>query len=193
MRQMLSKPKQPSPQMFTDYSQHALGCAIMTQFLAHYTRSQDTEAAFAAGLFHDIGQLLIISTLPDMLPLLIAHWEANNGPFEDSEQALLGVSHPVLSSVVLERWKLPDAIQNAARYHNEPGAAPEEETPVTLSHLVHAADVYVKSYGLQVIASEKRPPESPEPAFEQIGLRDHLPELLERFKSEFQSIRSAFQ
>jgi HD-like signal output (HDOD) protein len=195
MRQMLAKPKMPSKTIFADYSQHSLGCAIMTQFLAHYTRAQDPEAAFAAGLFHDIGKLLIFTTLPEMISILFEHWEESEAGFEDSERELLHVTHSELSGIVLDKWKLPQPIRDACRYHHEPDSCPEEsdgQGSVSLARLVHAADLYVKSYGLEVLASEKRPPEPPDYAFRDIGLGDNLPELLERFKAEFQSIRDVF-
>ena len=172
MRQMLAKPKMPSKKIFADYSQHSLGCAIMTQFLAHYTRRADPEAAFAAGLFHDIGKLLIFSTLPEMIGPLIEHWEAHDGTFEDSEKELLHVSHSELSGIVLDKWKLPQVIRDACRYHHEPGLCPDEqsgEASVTLAHLVHAADLYVKSYGLETISSEKHPSEPPDEAFAKLA------------------------
>ena len=124
MRRMLVKPKASSRKLSAQYSQHTLGCAMMTQFLAHYAKSEDVDAAFAAGLFHDVGKLLIINTLSEMFPPLIEHWESSGTDFEVSEQALLGVSHSQLSSVVLEKWKLSDVIQTAAAYHHDPGACP---------------------------------------------------------------------
>jgi putative nucleotidyltransferase with HDIG domain len=194
MRQMLAKPKLPSKKIFADYSQHSLGCAIMTQFLAHYTRTQDPEAAFAAGLFHDIGKLLMYTTLPEMIPVLLEHWEESGASFEDSEKELLHVTHSELSGIVLDKWKLPQAVRDACRYHHDPSACPEEsdDGSVSLAHLVHASDLYVKSYGLEILSSEKRPSEPPDEAFREIGLEDALPELLERFKAEFQSIRNVF-
>ncbi|MEX2301577.1 MAG: HDOD domain-containing protein [Bryobacterales bacterium] len=195
MRQMLAKPKLPAKNIFADYSQHSLGCAIMTQFLAHYTHSQDPEAAFAAGLFHDIGKLLMFTTLPEMVPVVLEHWEESGGSFEESERELLHVTHSELSGIVLDKWKLPQAVRDACRYHHDPASCPEESNgggSVSLAHLVHASDLYVKSYGLEVLPSEKRPSEPPDEAFRQIGLEDSLPELLERFKDEFQSIRDVF-
>ena len=194
MRQMLVKPQMPSRRLYSQYSQHALGCAIMTQFLAHYTRSEEIEAAFAAGLFHDIGRLLIIVTLPEMIPEIVAHWEQSDGSLEDSEQQILGVTHSELSGVVLARWKLPQRIQQAVVFHHHPDSSPSVPgQSVSLAHLVHAADLYARFYGLEVLSSEKHPAESPDHAFEQIGLRECLPELLERFESEFQFIRGVFQ
>jgi HD-like signal output (HDOD) protein len=202
MRQMLAKPKMPSKRIFADYSQHSLGCAIMTQFLAHYTRTQDPEAAFAAGLFHDIGKLLMFTTLPEMIPVVLEHWEEGEGSFEDTERELLHVTHSELSGIVLDKWKLPQPIRDACRYHHDPASSPAEDNvegaedngagAVSLAHLVHAADLYVKSYGLEILASEKRPSEPPDEAFRDIGLEENLPELLEQFKAEFQSIRDVF-
>jgi HD-like signal output (HDOD) protein len=194
MRRMLVKPKASSRKLSAQYSQHALGCAMMTQFLAHYAKSEDVDAAFAAGLFHDVGKLLIINTLPEMFPPLIEHWETSGADFEVSEQALLGVSHSQLSSVVLEKWKLSDVIQAAAAYHHDPGACPSVgDQDMTLAHLVHAADLYVRFYGLEIVSSAKRPPSQPDQAFERIGLIDGLPELVERFQAEFKSIQGVFQ
>ena len=194
MRRMLVKPRPSSRKLSSQYSQHALGCAIMTQFLAHDTKSQDVDAAFAAGLFHDVGKLLIINTIPEMFPPLIENWENSGDEFEDSERELLGVSHSQLSAVVLEKWKLSEVIQTAAAHHHDPGSCPANgNCGATLADLVHAADLYVRFYGLEIVSSAKRPPSQPDQAFERIGLIDGLPELAERFRAEFQSIREVFQ
>ncbi len=194
MKRMMAKPRSPSSKLFSNYSQHALGCAVMTQFLAHYTHSEAADAAFAAGLFHDIGKLLIINTLPDLIPDLMAHWEASDAPFEESELAVLSVTHTELSSAVLEKWQLPESIQEAARYHHNPSACPlNPGQGITLAQLVNAADAYVRAYGLEIFTSPTRPPEPPEEAFEKIGLAQNLPEFFDRFRAEFNSIRSAFQ
>ena len=64
---------------------------------------------------------------------------------------------------------------------------------MTLARLVHAADLCVRFYGLEIVSSAKRPPSQPDEAFKQIGLIDGLQELVERFQAEFQSIRGVFQ
>ena len=194
MRRMLSSSKAGNSKLYAAYSQHALGCAVMTQFLALYSHTEDADAAFAAGLFHDIGELLIINTLPQMAPKLIAHWEQGDGTLEDSERELLGVTHPELSGVVLERWELPESLQMAARYHARPDLDPARgEDFHTLPYLVHAADLFVRYHGLDVLTSAEKPPESPEPALRQVGLDQSLEEIEERFTKEFESIRAAFQ
>ena len=81
---------------------------------------EDVDAAFAAGLFHDVGRLVIINALPEVVPRLIAEWEAKECTFEEVEAEFLEVTHSELSQMILEKWKLPEVIQNAALYHHHP-------------------------------------------------------------------------
>ncbi len=188
----LVRPQATASNLYSLYSQHALGCAVMTEFLAHYVRSEELDAAFAGGLFHDIGQLLILTTLPEKIPEIVRHWESGDRPMTDSEQTLLDVTHPELSAVVLEKWKLPDAVCDAARRHENPAEhLPANEEP-DLATLVHAADVCVCYDGLALYSSSARPPDSPEAAFQMIGLEEALPDIREKFEAQFASIRSAF-
>ena len=194
MRRMLQKPSPKAKKLFAEYSQHALGCAIMTQFLAHYTHSQEVDAAFAAGLFHDVGRLLIITTAPEVLEALAARRDEDESSVEEAEHAILNITHSELSHAVLARWKLPEIIQQAARLHHAPDLAQREsQEEIPLAHLVHAADAYVNFHGLGMMPSEAVPAPDPERAFENIGLNGKLPELQERFQSEFESIRLTLQ
>ena len=194
MRRMLQRPSPKSKKLFAEYSQHALGCAIMTQFLAHYTHSEDVDAAFAAGLFHDVGRLLIIATAPEVMEGLAARREEGESSLENAEQAMLNITHSELSHAALARWKLPEIIQQAARFHHDPDSAPREsEQEVSLARLVHAADAYVNFQGFGTMPSENAPAPIPDQAFESIGLSDKLPELQERFQNEFESIRTALR
>ena len=46
MRRMLGQQKQLPSRIYASYSQHALACGVMAQFLAHFVRSGDIDAAF---------------------------------------------------------------------------------------------------------------------------------------------------
>ncbi|MBI1357154.1 MAG: HDOD domain-containing protein [Acidobacteria bacterium] len=198
MRRMLTQ-SQPARALYGSYSRHALGCAFFTQFLASYTRSHDPEAAFAAGLFHDVGKLLIFTTAPMAVLQIIERWEAGEESWEDLEREFLHVTHSELSAIVLEAWKLPVAIQNAARYHHDPDACPPdpeqdpEKPALSLAWLVHAADAAVRSEGMEAVSSEHRPPEGPEEAFRHLGLESAASVLLEQFREEFHGLQGVFQ
>jgi len=192
MRRMMSK-NQPSKKLYSAYSRHALGCAVMTQFLAVYKRSDDLEAAFAAGLFHDVGKLLVLTTFPDVMPEIVKKWDEQECSWYEAEQEILDITHTELSEIVLEGWKLPDVIRNAARWHHDPASFPGAEPgDHNLARLVQAADAAVKSQGLEVVASPKRRPESPDEILTSIGLGDNVPELLAKFQKEFEGLQSIF-
>lgn len=193
MRRMLGQQSQLPGRIYSSYSQHALACGVMAQFLAHYVRSEDMDAAFAAGLFHDIGKLLMLTSFPEIVNEVMSHWEQGEGLYEDSERAFFGLTHSELSKIILQKWELPETIQNAVFYHHHPGLCPGGEPgAVTLVQLVHAADCYVRSLGIETLTSTTHPPEAPDSAFEAIGLAGRLPEFLDRFQAQFESIRALF-
>jgi putative nucleotidyltransferase with HDIG domain len=193
LRRMLTGARVPPPRLYARYSQHSLSCALLAQYLVRYTKVEDPDTAFAAGLFHDIGKLLILTTFPDMTPKITEDFERSERTWEECERNLLGISHPEVSRIVMEKWKLPESIQRAVEFHHRPHECPRDsDQALTLAQIIHAADIYVNEYGLEILPT-KRPSVCPaDRAFEDIGLRQRMPEVLERFKSEYESIRSLF-
>lgn len=193
MRRMISR-NQPAPKVYGAYSRHALGCAIMTQFAAHLTRSAQIEAAFAAGLLHDIGKLLILSTSPEALPEV--ERRVGEGLADgDAERDVLETTHAELSGIILESWKLPEALQTAVRFHHNPDEQPGvKRGATTLAHLVQAADAAVNAEGIRISltgkASEEGMPAGR--AFARVGV-DEPDALLSQFREEFAGLQGVFQ
>lgn len=196
MRRMMQS-AQPSGAIYATYSRHAVACALMTQFLAHFTRSPQLEAAFAAGLFHDIGKLLVFTTTPELVPGIVKLWE-QGASYLDAEEEVLGVTHSELSSAVVTSWKLPSEIELAVRYHHDPAAADpsddsgEPTSPPSLAWLLFAANAAVKHAGFEAISSPLCPPEDPLKIFQKLSLGEQLPEILEQFQTQFKELQSAF-
>ena len=195
MRRMMQT-SQPAGKTYATYSRHALACALMTQFLAHLTRSPEVEAAFAAGLFHDIGKLLIFTTTPELVPKIMHEWEGG-ASYSEAESRVLGVTHAELSAAVVNCWKLPEEIELAVRCHHDPAAATDGPGDApgphpNLAWLVHAANAAVKHAGFEAISSPQRPPDDPLDLFEKLSLGDQLPEILEQFQAQFQDVQAAF-
>lgn len=193
LRRMISGSRVPPPRLYSRYSQHSLSCAMLCHYLVGYARIEDAEAAFAAGLFHDIGKLLILSTFPDLLPNIQEEFDRGEVTYEQAEKTVLQVSHSEASRIVMEKWQLPACIQEAVEYHHHPADCRQNpERPITLADIVHAADLYVNEYGLEIVPSKQPPAYPADRAFEDIGLRQKMPEVLEKFKNEYEGIRSLF-
>lgn len=193
LRRMLTGGRIPPPRLYARYSQHSLSCALLAQYLVRYTNVGDPDTAFAAGLLHDIGKLLILTTFPDLIPKLTEDYEGGDLSWEDCERSIFGISHSEVSRIVMEKWRLPDSIQQAVEYHHRPGECPRApDQTLTLANIIYAADLYVNEYGLEILPTKRLSPGLTDRVFEEIGLRGKMPEILERFKIEYESIRSLF-
>jgi putative nucleotidyltransferase with HDIG domain len=193
MRRMMTG-NAASRKLYSSYSRHALATAILTQAAAARTAVCEVETAFAAGLFHDVGKLLIYTAAPEAMPSILEIWESGDGPYEEAEQEVLEVTHSELSAIVLEGWKLPDAICDAARYHHTPQDFPlsEGQEPPSLATLVHAADLVVNYEGLRSPESKERPAPDPTEALGALGLSGMADDLLASFRSEFENLQDLF-
>ncbi len=96
----------------------ALGCALLAQELG----SSDSEPAFLAGLFHDIGRFLLNRALPATYETLARETE-DGEPGPEAERRRLLVDHTEIGASALERWRLGTDLVRAARLHHEPVAA----------------------------------------------------------------------
>ena len=193
MRRMMTG-NAASRRLYSSYSRHALATALMTQNVAVRTGSDDLESAFAAGLFHDVGKLLIYTAAPEAVQTIIERWQAEGGAYEEAEQEVLETTHSELSAIVLEGWKLPAGICDAARYHHSPGDFPVQPdcSGPSLAALVHAADLAVNFEGLRSPEDVEREPQNPEEALRAIGLSGGMDELLASFRAELEGFRELF-
>ncbi len=74
---------------------HSIGCATAARQLAKRT-GLDEQAAFTAGLLHDVGRLVVDSHHPLEAAQAIAWAEASDTPHCDAEYMLLGIDHTEL-------------------------------------------------------------------------------------------------
>lgn len=91
----------------------------------------DADYAFACGLFHDVGQSI-------MIELLSRHRPARVGIEHDAE--LLDVLHPVAGERILAAWNLPPAIVEVALQHHAYGSPNDPGGYSYMANLVAVAD-----------------------------------------------------
>jgi len=117
--------------------EHAVAVGVATKTLAARLRRGEPDEAFAAGLLHDVGRLVLADRFGE------AYWDAVGGPSEERaverlEAAALGVDHAEVGGWILEGWGLPATVVLAvAEHHAECPASP-------LGRLLHVADRLVE-------------------------------------------------
>jgi HD-like signal output (HDOD) protein len=135
------------------FNLHSVAVAVLADLMAQRVRVVFEEGAFAAGLLHDIGRLVIATSLPDEYMKIVRLYNENGGSLYKCERSVIGMDHSEISTMALAAWNLPRPIRAAVRYHHTPG---EDPTPLTegrtfrLSALLSAADEFVDHMGISV-------------------------------------------
>jgi len=190
---MWNQVKTPPGWSTPNFNQHSVGVAILTDLLAQKLNVDYAEGGFAAGLFHDLGLLLIAIGLHDEYKQISLLCQQEQKWAQEYEVQVLGMTHAELSADALAQWNLPEQIQTAVRYHATPDLdpTPTEDGHVTLSRVLHAADRYVKGTGSFVSLFESGLDDG-KAALEQLGLGERLDTILGEFDNEFGAIKPYF-
>ncbi len=98
---------------------HSLACAIVCEDLAFACRMEH-DAAYLAGLLHDIGRLALSVVEPVTYAELIR--EADEGPVDvrSRERELFGLDHCEAGKWLAQQWKIPARFAEVAERHHEP-------------------------------------------------------------------------
>jgi putative nucleotidyltransferase with HDIG domain len=179
------------------FNTHSAAAAILSDLLAQRLQVNYAEGAFVAGLLHDIGRLLIALGLTEeygrILQMHETH-ESGEKSLLDCEMSVIGLTHPELSAEALTHWNLPEQIQDAVRYHHNPGLDPSALKPgdITLSRVLDAANQYVNSIGVSIL---KKCQDSADPTLvDNLGLStDQVQAVLTDFKTEYDAMSAFFR
>ena len=189
---MWSQVKCPAGWSMTRFNLHSVAVAILADSLTQRRAANYAEGAFAAGLFHDLGQLLVALGLPQEYEQITVLCNAGKTHFE-AESDVLGITHAELSAEALAIWNLPESIQTAVRYHTNSKLDPTLLGPgeLSLSMVLQAADHHVKGIGISVGLFEDQTIYQG-PTLKSLGLGDQLPAIISEFENEFAAIKPYF-
>ncbi len=187
---MWSQVRVPSTWSMGRFNMHSVATAILADSLAQRVQVDDPEGAFVAGLFHDVGRLLITVGLPEEYSLISRMSPRDANERATCEREVLGCTHAELSRDAVQAWKLPDSVQRAVLFHHNP--LPPQRDTLSLSRLVATANAYVNSLGISIAPSDSASDSNTQESLQTLGLAERLPSLLEDFNREFESIHKLF-
>jgi putative nucleotidyltransferase with HDIG domain len=117
---------------------HSIATAACARVLARRMRFNQ-DYAFTAGLLHDIGRLVLVSTYPERYAEAIAYRAAHDVDLEEAERAVLGVDHIMAGVALADHWNFSDTMRLAIAHHH----SPEQPGAGFLATIIHVANAIV--------------------------------------------------
>jgi HD-like signal output (HDOD) protein len=94
------------------------------------------DAAFTAGLLHDIGALVLLHAAPPDYVRALERKKENGGDSAAAEREIFGVTHAEVGAYLLGLWGIPFPIVEAVAFHHRPNeVAPESRPLVAAIHI----------------------------------------------------------
>jgi HD-like signal output (HDOD) protein len=164
--------------------------AIMTAKLAKHMVSspKEAEAAFTAGLVHDIGIIVLAMSIPQRLAEVLELAARSARPIDEVEREHLGASHAEVGAYLLGVWGLQLEVVEAVAYHHAPRAGARDHVDPTIA--VHVADELI----LEALAAAEGAVHVGRidmDALQALGVVDQLPRWRELAAAEVRAILAA--
>jgi putative nucleotidyltransferase with HDIG domain len=134
---------------------HSIATAACAKVLARRMRLNQ-DFAFTAGLLHDIGRLVLVTSYPERYSAVLARRQRDDRQLLDVERELLGVDHVMAGAALAQHWQFSDTMHHAIAYHH----APEAPGAGFLATIVHVANAIVHALDLARDDNELVPPVS---------------------------------
>lgn len=119
VQQFFSRNNQERIEFIKQHWYHSLLCAAIAESVAHSSGYKHPEEAYAVGLVHDVGQLILESTYPGKYTATFAQL-SEEGFFHDLECEEFGTSHQHVGAELLIKHSGNTFLSDAILYHHEP-------------------------------------------------------------------------
>ena len=112
----------------------------------HLDDSHRAEQAFAAGILHDIGKLILAEKLPEQYEAILAESKNKKEELFKVERRHLNATHAEVGAYLLALWGLPVPLVEAVACHHSPCRC--HTNTLCLAGVIHIADALQHSQDL---------------------------------------------
>ena len=175
-----------------DFWRHALCCALASRHIADVVCPGQRDILFTAGLIHDIGQLAMLSQIPDKCVDVILrsrHKDSAVEPYK-LERELIGFDHHEVGAEIAKAWHFPAVLQDTIAFHHIPDEAPQHQFE---SWVVHVGNSIARTAVLKMDWFSDVPRVS-RPALAHIGLdEENFLSMVPQVQAMFHEMRPVFR
>ncbi|HBA87720.1 MAG TPA: HD family phosphohydrolase [Geobacter sp.] len=174
--------------------EHSFAAGLAAKIIANRTRAANEEEAFLAGLFHDIGKIIMNSLDRVKFQEVMQHCYNERISFGQAERGVYPFSHDEVGAYVIKKWNFPEILTNAILLHHTLEFS-ELDAPalVNLTAVTALADMFCLKLGIGV----REPQDGIDLAGSKPGqmlklTEEKADELLEIFGKAFEEDRALF-
>jgi putative nucleotidyltransferase with HDIG domain len=129
--------------------EHSFGAGLAARIIASQTRAANQEEAFLAGLFHDIGKIIMNSLDRDKFQEVMQHCYNEGISFGESERGIYPFCHAEVGAYVIKKWNLPEVLITAIlQHHTMEFSESDPPSVVTLTAVTSLADMFCLKLGI---------------------------------------------
>jgi len=149
-----------------------IATAIAAKILSRQIMPSREEAAFLAGLMHDLGKLMMLQRTSEDYQKVLTQAAEKGCDFCTAEEEIFPFNHTEAGQLIAEKWNFSEDLIGAIRHHHRPWSS----GAVTLPEIVKAADLMAHALGLGHPRGFTRFRNAAELALEEVWRRLQIPE-----------------
>jgi putative nucleotidyltransferase with HDIG domain len=136
---------------------HSLMAANAAASAATRAGAKNAEAAYVAGLLHDVGKVILDVNLPQEYAEVRQRVDRDHCSFVEAEQSVFQTDHVEVGAWMAERWQLPPELVSAIALHHTPEIPAEQRGP----HSKFIAAVYASNALVEAANQLAEKPDQP--------------------------------
>ncbi len=134
------RPSAPARFDLHEFWNHCLACAIASQSLAERLDYPNPTEAFVAGLLHDLGKLVLACWNSEAYDKAVEEAGRKQIRLLECEESRFGMGHTAVARLVMERWRFPANLTEAAWLHHQPMSFFSDSSSGRLPFIVKSAN-----------------------------------------------------
>lgn len=129
--------------------EHSFGAGLAARLIAGKVAGVDQEDAFLAGLFHDIGKVIMNSHDRSKFQLVMERCYNEEIGFSEAEKGVYSFTHEEVGALVIQKWNFPDSLtETVLRHHTFAFSDLSDLSLLHLTAVVGMADLFCLKLGI---------------------------------------------
>ena len=129
--------------------EHSFAAGLAARIIASQSRAANEEEAFLAGLFHDIGKIIMNTLDRVKFQEVMQHCYNEGISFGEAERSIYPFSHDEVGAYVIRKWNLPEVLTTAIlQHHRMEFSAEDSPAVIKLTAVTSLADLFCLKLGI---------------------------------------------